>query len=172
MTKQQLIEDNMNLVYFVIHTNFPSYINDEDIVQTGMLGLCYAADKWDDSKSEFSTYAYRAIRGHICREFRSRNKAKNSGAKVLSLDCEITDDGVDGLTLGETLVGASDVDFFDMSELYEKSSDLDKEILRLRKQGLNTVQIGKQVGRSSERIAQRLRRLKRIYDNMYGGTDG
>lgn len=172
MTKQQLIEDNMNLVYFVIRTNFPSYINDEDIIQTGMLGLCYAADKWDADKSEFSTYAYRAIRGHICKEFRTRNEANNNGVKVISLDYELNNDEGDSATLGELLVGESDVDFFDMSELYERVSPLDREILRLRKQGLSNVQIGKQVGRSSERINQRLRRLRRIYNEIYGGTDG
>ncbi len=172
MTKQQLIEDNMGLVYFVIRTNFPSYIGDEDIVQAGMLGLCYAANSHNEEKSEFSTYAYRAIRGFICKEFRARNKAKNSGAEVVSLDCKVSKDDEDSATLGDLIVGESDVELVDVNEMFGELSPLDTQIMQLREQGYNNVQIAKIVGRSNERIGQRLRRLKRIYDKKSGGTDG
>ena len=69
MNKNELIEKNMNLVYFVISKYYPTFIHDEDIVQSGMLGLCKAADKWDESKSKFSTYAGRCIRNEINQEF-------------------------------------------------------------------------------------------------------
>ena len=70
MTKQQLIEDNLNLVYALISREYPTYLHDEDIIQTGMLGLCKAADKWDEKRGTFSNFAWCCIRHEIIKEFK------------------------------------------------------------------------------------------------------
>ena len=172
MTKQQqqLVEDNMNLVYFVINKYYPKLKRDQDMVQVGMLGLCQAASRYEEDKGAFTTFACKCIRSSICHELRARNKYNR--ADVISLNYEI-DDGEGGKTeLGDLIVGEPDVEYVEIDQLYNKLSNLDKQIVDLRKQGLTNLQIATTLGRSESRIHQRLRRLKRMYDQLYGGNDG
>ena len=69
---QDLIEKNIPLVYVVIREYYPFLINDEDIIQCGMLGLCKAADKWREGT--FSSYAKQCIKNEIRNELRLRQK--------------------------------------------------------------------------------------------------
>lgn len=134
MTKQQLIEDNMNLVYALISREYPTYIHDEDVIQSGMVGLCEAADQWDETKSKFSAFAWLCIRHAIIKEFRRR--AKHQG--VLSLDYETVTDGVKGC-LGDTIVGEEDVCFVDCCE--NQLTPLQLRIVDLLKKGVSVKEI-------------------------------
>ena len=69
MTNKELIADNLRLVYHIVHEHYPTFKNDEDIVQCGMVGLCKAANTWDANKGVFSTYACKCIRNEINKEF-------------------------------------------------------------------------------------------------------
>lgn len=73
--KKQFIEDNVNLVYYLVRRYYPAFSRDDDIIQCGMVGLCKAAEKWNGS-SKFSYYAKKWILGEINQELRSRNKHK------------------------------------------------------------------------------------------------
>ena len=170
MTKQQLVEDNMNLVYFVLHKKFPRFVHDEDLIQAGMLGLCQAAKTYDENRGKFSVYAFKSIYLTICRELNNRNKHRN--ADIMSLDYTITDDEGGKTTLGDLIVGESDVEYVEMEQLYNQASNIDKQIIDLRRQGLTNIEIAEVMSRSPQRIEQRLRRLKRHYIQMYGGNDG
>lgn len=65
MDKNQLICDSIPFVYFIIDKHYPTYRNDEDIIQTGMLALVEAANKFDSAKGKFTTYAGVVIRNKI-----------------------------------------------------------------------------------------------------------
>lgn len=172
MTKQQqqLVEDNMKLVYSVMHKKFPHFIHDEDLVQAGMLGLCHAGKTYCEDKGAFSTYAFKSIYNTICNELRRRNKSK--GVDIISLDYEL--DGKDGepMKIEDIIPGEQDVEFVDISELYNKVSPLDKRILELREQGFTKADVARKLGYSREYIGQRLRLIHRIYNRLYGGNDG
>ena len=75
----KLISDNVGLVYHIVQHDFSNYRLDEDVVQSGMLGLCKAANRYDETKGAFSTYARKFIRGAILREIKGRQD-------VISLD--------------------------------------------------------------------------------------
>lgn len=66
MERNQLIEDNVRLVYYAAkkyQRNSPDW---EDLVQAGMEGLCTAAARFDPEKGfAFSTYAVSYIKGHM-----------------------------------------------------------------------------------------------------------
>lgn len=69
-TQYKLVEDNINLVHWVMHNCFKSYYpgsyDYEDLSQQGMLMLCRAAKSFDESKGlKFSTYASHFIWGGI-----------------------------------------------------------------------------------------------------------
>lgn len=74
MNKKKFIEENINLVYFIINKYYKSYSKDEDIIQCGMLGLCKAAERWEPTKSKFSTFAGSCIRNEIKYELQARTK--------------------------------------------------------------------------------------------------
>lgn len=153
--KNQLIEDNMNLVYYLIHKYYPTYANDEDIVQAGMLGLCKAADSFDESKSTFSTYASRCILNSIRMEFRSRKKHYG----VLSLDYKVTDDEGSEVSFGDLCVGEEDVEFIDTSKFNNQLTPKETELLDLLQQGLTSREIAKKLNCCPHTVANRKRRI-------------
>ena len=151
MNRQQLISDNMNLVYSVVSKEYPTYLHDEDIVQSGMLGLCKAAEAWDESKSKFSTYAWRCIRNEINNEFINRKPH----SKNISLETKIGDEG----TLEEVLIGKEDVSYFD-DAFYDLLSPDEQNILRLDNLGYSTEEIAETSGRSVQKVRKTLRLIK------------
>lgn len=162
---QKLIEDNMNLVYFLIHKHFPTYVGDEDIVQCGMLGLCKAAATWDDSQQTlFSTYASKCIRNEIYKEFNNRNKHKG----VLSLDYPTeASDGVVG-TFGDLVVGNEDIDYVDIEKFYDQLNPKQQQIFTLLRSGLSQSDIATQFGVTRSSISKYVRQLKILWRKCYG----
>jgi RNA polymerase sporulation-specific sigma factor len=162
--KQKLIEDNMKLVYFLIHKYYPKYGQDEDLIQCGMVGLCKAADTWDETKSEFSTYASRCILNEIGMEFKRRNKHNG----ILSLDYEVT--GKDGVkvSFGELLSGDDDVDYVGYEGFYNKLSPTDQEIVEYRRLGFTTEAIAQIIGCSRQNVEKHLRKLRAVWRNVNG----
>ena len=154
---QQLIEDNMNLVYWVIRNRFPRYITDEDLVQVGMLGLCKAANAWDESKGIFSSFAVKGIHFEIYKEFERRNKHK----VTYSLDYEYFDQDHEKITLADTVVGDLDVDWFDYEALYDALSEPERTVVDMRLQGMTMSEIARTLGVSKQSISARLRRARK-----------
>lgn len=155
---KKLVEDNMNLVYFTISKYYPTYIHDEDIIQTGMVGLCQAAKRWDESKSTFSTFAVKCICNEINMEFRQRNKHKD----VSSLDYEVDNDDGDKVPLIDLIVGEEDIGYVDLDSFSDQLNDNQKRIYALRKQGMCVSEIADTLGMSEGFIYQTLRKIKRL----------
>ena len=153
MTKQQLIEDNMNLVYAIVSKEYPTYLHDEDIIQSGMLGLCKAADKWDERKSKFSTYAWKCIRNEINQEFINRKPH----AVTISLETRVGEDG----TLGDILAGDDDVGYVDDEPFYNQLTDDERRVFVANKNGFTTEEMATRFDWSTQKV-QKLLRLIRI----------
>lgn len=156
VNRQKLIEDNTKLVYFVIHRNFPKYSGDEDLIQVGMVGLCRAANAWDESKGTFANFAVNCIYYEMCSEFKSRNKRKIH----YSLDYLYSDSEDESVTLSDMLVGDSDVDWFDIDEIYSGLTEKEKIIVDMKRMGLNNSEIAKKLGVSRQCISTHLRVAK------------
>lgn len=158
LTKQKLIEDNMKLVYALISKEYPTYMNDEDIIQCGMLGLCKAAEKYDESKSKFSTYAYFAIRTEIQMELRKR--AKHQG--VLSLDYPYKNECGEECTFADIIVGDEDIKCLDLDIDEDQLTTKQKAIYELKKQGMSPGEIGKQIGCDKRYVWATMRKIKKL----------
>lgn len=156
VNRQQLIEENINLVYFVVHTYYPTFAKDEDIIQCGMLGLCLAADAWDAEQGAFSTFATRCISNQIIKEFQARKRCKG----VLSLDFEYQDGDGESVTLADTTVGTLDVDWVDVDEIRDNLDDIDQQIFDLKQSGMKNKEIAELFGWSNQVVAKRLRLMK------------
>lgn len=80
----ELITKNMKLVYHIIRKDYPQYFHDEDVISAGMLGLVEAANRYDQTKGRFSSFASHRIIGAIKDELfnRERNKAVSLDAML------------------------------------------------------------------------------------------
>lgn len=76
--RMHYVQDNMNFVYYLAHKIHIKYDNDyEDLLQEGMVGLCLAAIRFDESKGfQFSTFAATYIKGAMQRYRRDNNLVK------------------------------------------------------------------------------------------------
>ena len=158
-----LIEDNMNLVYFLISKYYPSFIHDEDIAQSGMVGLCRAAETWDESKSKFITYASHCILNEVKQEFRNR-KRQITG---ISLNQDMCENG----TFAEALVGDEDVNFIDYDGFYNELTARQKEIWRLIRNAYSSKDIAEKFGCSKETITKDIRKIKSKWRKFNGNSD-
>ena len=159
----KLVEENLNLVYYIVSREYPTYIHDEDIIQSGMLGLCQAAEAWKE-QGLFSTYAGRCIRNEINQEFIRRKKVKGE----LSLDAKITDDG----TLGESIVGEDGIAYIEDDKFYRQLSHEEQQVLSMANAGYSCDEISERYGFTVRKVQKLLRiiRLKwKEFNNGYSG---
>lgn len=159
----KLVEDNVNLVYHLIARTYPTFIHDEDIIQSGMLGLCKAATNWDKNKSKFSTYASRCILNSINEEFRSRKRQP----KGVSLDQPL----YDNMTLAETVVGEEDVLFLDDETFYSRLSEEEQKVFKLYNNGYSTDEISTRLCMNEQKVRKILRLIKLKWREFYESTD-
>ncbi len=68
---ERIFTENKNLVYLVVNKRFPTFIHDDDVIQSGYIGLWKAITTYDDKKYAFSTYAYHCIYNEIGMYLRS-----------------------------------------------------------------------------------------------------
>ena len=77
--KEQVVKDNLGLVWSIVHRFKNSYYDKEDLFQIGCIGLMKAINHLDPSYNvQFSTYAVPIIMGEIKRYFRDDGTIKVS----------------------------------------------------------------------------------------------
>jgi RNA polymerase sporulation-specific sigma factor len=163
MNRQELIESNKKLVYHSISKYYPTFINDEDIIQSGMVGLCLAANSWDESRSKFSTYAAKCILNSIKMELRNRNKHYG----VLSLEYETdTDDGK--TTFGDLIEGDSDIDYVDVTNVRKQLNARQLKVFDLLVEGMSKSDIARKLGMSRQHVNDVMRKIKLVWRNTNG----
>ena len=152
-----LIKQNTKLVYYIISHEYPTYLHDDDLVQAGMLGLCEAANRFDETKSAFGTFAGNWIRGEIKKEFVRRKK--NSG--VWSTDRMMGGDDDDGTTLEELLGREDDTTYLNIEDFRDTLHTHEQMVFDLRNEGLNTEEIATKTGRNIQTIQRITRNIRR-----------
>lgn len=77
--KEQVVKDNLGLVWSIVHRFKNSYYDKEDLFQIGCIGLMKAINHFDSNYNvQFSTYAVPIIMGEIKRYFRDDGTIKVS----------------------------------------------------------------------------------------------
>lgn len=165
MDKNKLIEDNMKLVYYLVKKYYPTFINNDDVIQEGMVGLCMAADSYDESKSKFSTFASRCILNQIRYYFKANQKHNN----VLSLDKEtpLEDGGVTSFaeyTMGDEDINISSLMF---EEFYYDLDDYERLLLELLKVYKDEV-VSQRLGISQSTLYSKKRKIMRKWRKFNG----
>lgn len=79
LAKEEVVKDNLGLVWSIVHRFKNSYYDKEDLFQIGCIGLMKAINHFDPSYNvQFSTYAVPIIMGEIKRYFRDDGTIKVS----------------------------------------------------------------------------------------------
>lgn len=74
-----LFNENVNLVYKIVHRMNYGYCDIDDLIQVGLMGLYQATLNFDSTKGvNFSTYAIHYIVGEVKKEMRNTKKIKLS----------------------------------------------------------------------------------------------
>ena len=136
----------MKLVYYLISKYYPTYLGDEDLQQVGMLGLCKAADTWNEEKSKFSTYASKCILNEMNQEFRKRKKYNGQWSLDKTVNC---DEDVPS-AFGDFIVGETDVDIDDTNDFISKLSKTERAVLTLLEDGYSCSEISNKLGISTQ----------------------
>lgn len=124
MSPTELFNNNQALVHSVYHRYFYQYpLEQEELVQEGLLALWIAAQKYDPTAAKFSTvahtYIFNAMRRYIrdqttCIHLSAREYEKNNAdvyhkaRYYVSLDQDIDAGGDSDITLHESLGGEED----------------------------------------------------------------
>ena len=164
---EKLITENMKLVYYLVNRYYPTYSHDEDLIQIGMIGLCLAADKWDSTKSKFTTYASKVILNEIRAEFRRRNRQ----LKTVSLDAMTAGEDCEDISFYDVLPGDTDVNYDPTEEFATKLTRTDRECLRDSLNGSSLREIARKSNCSVENISRRIRRIRKVWEEEYGNPD-
>lgn len=87
MMSNDLVINNMNLVYGVLNKSFKSYLSNqtvrEELVAVGNLALCTSAQTYDPSKgTNFSTYSYICIQREMVKYIKVFERQENKGRAV------------------------------------------------------------------------------------------
>ena len=139
LAKDKLITDNYYLIHYVIKNlidtssvkNNP-LIDYEDLVQFGAVGLCVAANIYDEKKGAFSTLACNTIRNTILKELMLKSKYNTECALIdeASTICS-SDSGIDAADINMLLSNI----FINMEAAGEKDIELKKSLLILLYEG-------------------------------------
>lgn len=103
--KEQIILSNYSIVFSVMQKlSIPA--SDEDMFQTGIIGLLKAINTFDFSKGyQFSTYAFPVVRNEILMEFRKIKKSVNAS---FSLDDNVDIEDGESVSYAEMIADRKD----------------------------------------------------------------
>ena len=103
--KEQMILCNYGIVFSVMK-NLSIPLTDEDMFQTGIIGLLKAINTFDASKGySFSTYAFPIVRNELLMEFRKSKKSVNA---AFSLDDNVDIGNGESVSYAEMIADRKD----------------------------------------------------------------
>ena len=171
--QEKLIVDNYQLVHGFVHKYGQSFGHEYDeSVQIASLGLCYAALKYDETKSKFSTYAYKCMMREFLKLDRF-NKAKRRDFSTISIQTPIQNvEGEESGCLEDIIsydeLGFQEIELKDQIEyLLSKFSGKQIEIVKyfIENGKCNQKTVAKLFGVSQSYISRVLSRFKKLIES-------
>lgn len=163
------LKENERLVHYILGKYYPAVQHDEDVIQSGMIGLWIALTKFDESKGyQFSTYATRIIRSQIGLYFRRYNRQHRiPTSSIYEPVASSKQHGDDKLTVMDLVADTFTVEDQVLSntvfvEAIEKlvCNERDRNILKLYYKGFSQTQIAEIVKLSQSQVCRVLLNLK------------
>lgn len=171
--QEKLIVDNYQLVHGFVHKYGQQFGHEYDeSVQIASLGLCYAALKYDETKSKFSTYAYQCMMREFLKIERLK-KAKRRDFSTISIQTPIQSLEGDEFSCLEDLISYDELGFqeielkdqieYALSKFSGKQLEIVKYFIENGK--CNQKNAAKLFGVSQSYISRILKRLKKLIES-------
>lgn len=131
--KEQMILSNHGIVFSVMK-NLSIPLTDEDMFQTGIIGLLKAINTFDASKGyQFSTYAFPIVRNELLMAFR---KSKRSVVAAFSLDDNADIGNGESVPYAEMIADGKDyeenvVNSMLAQQIFERLESMEKHIFTM-----------------------------------------
>ena len=157
--REQKIIDNMGLVHYVLHKYFPLYIDNQDNIQNGYVGLIKAVDSFDESTGNtFSTYASRCIFNEIAMDLRRRNKY----AKDISLHAVLAEGNIrdDPLTIEDVLSYEDDYTPLYIQEFVHCLDEREITVLRYLMDGKTQKYVSDHLGMTGSNVCRIVKKMR------------
>jgi RNA polymerase sporulation-specific sigma factor len=157
--REQKIIDNMGLVHYVLHKYFPLYIDNQDNIQNGYVGLIKAVDSFDESTGNtFSTYASRCIFNEIAMDLRRRNKyAKDISLYTVLANGDTRDDP---LTIEDIFIYEDDYTTLYIQEFVQCLDEREITVLRYLMAGKNQTYISNRLGMTRSNVCLIVKKMR------------
>lgn len=164
--REQKIIDNMGLVHYVLHKYFPLYIDNQDNIQNGYVGLIKAVDSFDESTGNtFSTYASRCIFNEILMDLRRQNKyAKDISLHAVLAEGDIRDDP---LTIEDILMYEDDYTPMYIQEFIQCLDEREITVLRYLMAGKNQTYISNRLGMTRSNVCRIVKVMRSKWKECY-----
>ena len=159
--RNELIEDNLNLVYFMVDKHFATYVDREELIGIGYEGIIKAADNFDTRKNiKFCTFACRCIYNEIIKYLDSLNyHCRKANTVAYSLDNKIEDCIGEDLTFKEVFYINEDYSRVFAEVILNRADSLvanGRLILEKRIAGYTFKEIGKMLNITGQGVIKRL----------------
>ena len=151
--REQKIIDNMGLVHYVIHKYFPLYIDNQDNIQNGYVGLIKAVDSFDESTGNtFATYAAKCIFNEIAINLRRQNKyAKDISLYTVLANGDTRDDP---LTIEDIFIYEDDYTPMYIQEFIRCLDERETTVLRYLMDGKTQKYVSDQLGMTRSNVCR------------------
>lgn len=164
-TQQKLVEDNHNLIYGIAHKN---KINLDEYYDVLAIGLCKAAMQYDESKGQFSTFAYQTMLFEYLGVIR-HNKIKSAipENETISMNTKIDNGSETPISLADMIPSYDDMEDNIVSKDYVEflcnklQRQEEKDIVILLASGMSQVEVAESLGVSRQRVGQRLNSIRK-----------
>ncbi|TCL65875.1 RNA polymerase sigma factor (sigma-70 family) [Hydrogenispora ethanolica] len=169
--QRKRVEDNIRLVWHVMHRYYPGLVSDEDAFQEGCIGLCNAAARFKlENGVAFSTFAVPCIRTRVSKYLKRKYRDQ---CESLDVESPADDSIADPVTFIEMLPSNTDIENQVLSGITIKAgmAKLDKtqkKIMSCKLGGMKVPEICKKIGRSRSGVFHRLKQAKDTIDEKEG----
>jgi len=161
--QERLVVENRGLVYFVAnrlrHRAQDAGVEFEDLVATGMIGLCKAARVYDSSRSKFVTFAVRCIENEMRMLLRKARRIPQTTPITMSRERDESDHRESAWFRCEA--DFSGVEWRDFSR---RLSEREQSLLALAWAGYTQKDIARRLGISQSYVSRMLGRLERLWN--------
>lgn len=159
MTDEQrkLVTENHKLIFsFLNKYNY----DPEEYYDLAAIGLCKAAKLYDESKGNFSTYAYRAMLNTINHDLLYKSRSKRIPENLIDYyNCTFCNENGEVIEYLEFIPSGDDIEKEVMAKVMVESfmnglSDRDRTVVGLMADGYTYREIGKIIGMSRNTVSK------------------
>lgn len=170
-TRDQLITDNMPLIWYTINKYFFGYEDieiQEEFFQEGMFGLLEAANSFEENRNvKFSTYAIKCIRRKIMRYLTYINtKKRKCNFGIISLNQVMFQNDENDICLVDRLGKEEDYSTVNIEHILQLVEDTNiknaKYIVIKRAEGYSFREIGESLGISGRAVQGRIDTISKM----------